>query len=277
MEERIEKLEKEFDGFARNYEADELMWDDRARELKIYAKSDKELPALDFLLQYMDLKGKKILDVGFGSGKYLVPFKRAGAEVYGVELSGKMVENAREFIQEEEPGEYHLYKGPWEEVDLKERGWENYFDLVFVSKSPVMNGTKNLEKIIKASKGKVFLITHITRDDSIDLEIKKLLNWKEEKKSQPGILYYIYNLLYLNRITPDVKMVQSKRKNIDDKNIMIQKYIHRYKNKGISDEEIHSIKNRLEELSKDDTMTLSMSSLSAYIIFDVNKKEKSFI
>ena len=72
-------------------------------------------------------------------------------------------------------------------------------------------------------------------------------------------------------------MVWSKRKNIDDKNIMIKKYIHRYKNKGISDEEIAMIGSRLEELSKDDTMTLSMSSLSAYIIFDVNKKEKSLI
>lgn len=277
MEERIRKLEQEFDAFARDYKADEIMWDDRARELDIFARKDKDLPAMDFLSQYMDLKGKKVLDIGFGSGKYLVPFKRAGAEVYGVELSGKMVENAIGFTKEKEPGDYHLYKGPWEEVDLKERGWENYFDLVFVSKSPVMNGTKNLEKIIKASKDKVFLITHITRDDSVDLEIKKLLQWKEEKSEKPGILYYIFNLLYLKGILPDIKMVESKRKYWDDSSLMIKKYIHRYRNKGISQDQIQAIQRRLEDLSEGDKMALSHSSLSAYILFNAEKIEGKFI
>lgn len=276
MEKRIQKLEQEFDQFARDYKADEMMWDDRARELKIYAKEDKELPVFDFLKEYMDLKGKRVLDVGFGSGKYLVPFKRAGADVYGVELSGKMVENAKAFIEEEEPGEYHLYKGPWEEVDLKERGWENYFDLVFVSKSPVMNGTANFEKLIRASRDKVFLITHITKEDSVDQEIKRILHW-EEKEKGPGILYYIYNLLYLKGIFPDIKMAESERKNIDKASIMIQKYIHRYKKKGASEEELSLIREKLEELSSGDEMALSHKSVSAYIFFDVLKREDKFL
>lgn len=276
MEKRIQKLEQEFDQFARDYKADEMMWDDRARELKIYAKEDKELPVFDFLKEYMDLKGKRVLDVGFGSGKYLVPFKRAGADVYGVELSGKMVENAKAFIEEEEPGEYHLYKGPWEEVDLKERGWENYFDLVFVSKSPVMNGTANFEKLIRASRDKVFLITHITKEDSVDQEIKRILHW-EEKEKGPEILYYIYNLLYLKGIFPDIKMAESERKNIDKASIMIQKYIHRYKKKGASEEELSLIREKLEELSSGDEMVLSHKSVSAYILFDVLKREDKFL
>lgn len=276
MEKGIQKLEQEFDQFARDYKADEMMWDDRARELKIYAKEDKELPVFDFLKEYMDLKGKRVLDVGFGSGKYLVPFKRAGADVYGVELSGKMVENAKAFIEEEEPGEYHLYKGPWEEVDLKERGWENYFDLVFVSKSPVMNGTANFEKLIRASRDKVFLITHITKEDSVDQEIKRILHW-EEKEKGPGILYYIYNLLYLKGIFPDIKMAESERKNIDKASIMIQKYIHRYKNKGVSEEELSLVREKLEELSSGDEMVLSHKSVSAYILFDVLKREDKFL
>lgn len=276
MEKRIQKLEQEFDQFARDYKADEMMWDDRARELKIYAKEDKELPVFDFLKEYMDLKGKRVLDVGFGSGKYLVPFKSAGADVYGVELSGKMVENAKAFIEEEEPGEYHLYKGPWEEVDLKERGWENYFDLVFVSKSPVMNGTANFEKLIRASRDKVFLITHITKEDSVDQEIKRILHW-EEKEKGPGILYYIYNLLYLKGIFPDIKMAESERKNIDKASIMIQKYIHRYKNKGVSEEELSLVREKLEELSSGDEMVLSHKSVSAYILFDVLKREDKFL
>ena len=72
MEKRVQKLEQEFDQFARDYKADEMMWDDRARELKIYAKEDKELPAFDFLKEYMDLKGKRVLDVGFGSRVIIV-------------------------------------------------------------------------------------------------------------------------------------------------------------------------------------------------------------
>ncbi len=277
MEKRIRKLEQEFDAFARDYKADEIMWDDRARELGIFARKDKELPAMGFLSQYMDLKGKKVLDVGFGSGKYLVPFKRAGAEVYGVELSGNMVENAKAFIQEEEPGEYYLYKGPWEEVDLKERGWENYFDLVFVSKSPVMNGTENFEKLIKASKGKVFLIPHITREDSIDREIKRILEWKEKKDKGLGILYYLYNLLYLKGIFPEIKMMESKRENTDSAEIMTGKYIHRYKNKGASEKELSIIKEKLEGMSSEDKMVISHKSLSAYILFDTEKRVDSFL
>lgn len=187
-----------------------------------------------------------------------------------------MVENAKTFIEEEEPGEYHLYKGPWEEVDLKERGWENYFDLVFVSKSPVMNGTANFEKLIRASRDKVFLITHITKEDSVDQEIKRILHW-EEKEKGPGILYYIYNLLYLKGIFPDIKMAESERKNIDKASIMIQKYIHRYKKKGASEEELSLIREKLEELSSGDEMALSHKSVSAYIFFDVLKREDKFL
>lgn len=272
-----ELLEREFNRFARNYQEDEIMWDDRARELRIYAKEDREFPALDFLSDYMELKGKKILDIGFGSGKYLVPFKRAGAEVYGIELSEKMFNNALDYTDEEEPGEYHLYKEAWEEVDLKEKGWENYFDLVFVSKSPVMNGVENLEKIIRASKDKVFLITHVTREDQIDLEIKKLLQWKEEEEKGPGVLYYLYNYLYLQGIFPDIKMTRSERKNIDSSKIMIKKYLHRYKNKGANEKEIDVIRKRLEEISKDEKIVLEHHSLLAYILFERKRDNAIFI
>ena len=69
-------------------------------------------------------------------------------------------------------------------------------------------------------------------------------------------------------------MVESERRNIDKASIMIQKYIHRYKNKGVSEEEIALIRKKLEELSAEDSMVLSHKSLSAYILFDVLNRGK---
>ena len=42
-------------------------------------------------------KGKKILDVGCGSGKFVVECAKKGAEVYGIDISKEMIELAKDF------------------------------------------------------------------------------------------------------------------------------------------------------------------------------------
>lgn len=53
-----------------------------------------------FLFALGDLKGKKILDIGCGSGAYLFIIAKMGGEISGQDISSKCVKNAKMFLQE---------------------------------------------------------------------------------------------------------------------------------------------------------------------------------
>lgn len=66
----------------------------------------------DFRKRAVDPKGKKILEVGFGNGDYLVAFAKAGADVYGLEVNETLLSIAKESAEDANvPINAQLYDG----------------------------------------------------------------------------------------------------------------------------------------------------------------------
>jgi SAM-dependent methyltransferase len=91
-----------------------------------------EMPAMFKMLG--NVKGKKILDWGCGSGLYLEKLKKKGAKVKGFDISQEMVEIAKEINPEIE-----IKLGSGTKIPFKEK-----FDIVFASLA--IHYLKNLDK-----------------------------------------------------------------------------------------------------------------------------------
>ena len=78
-----------------------------------------------------DLKGKKVLDVGCGSGVFVVEFVKRGASVIGIDYSKKMIKLAE--------NETEKYKLPKNKFKLQIAGAtnlpfkNNYFDIILAT------------------------------------------------------------------------------------------------------------------------------------------------
>ncbi len=64
-------------------------WDAKAEKFWVYQEGKEEFPPFfkTFLLKYQSTLGKKVLDIGLGTGQYAVPLAKRNFEVTGVEPS----------------------------------------------------------------------------------------------------------------------------------------------------------------------------------------------
>ena len=70
-------------------------WDDK---YAVFNANEEIEGGLNLANQNIDLKGKKLLIVAVGTGKEVVRAARAGAQVYGIDVSSNAVSNARAML-----------------------------------------------------------------------------------------------------------------------------------------------------------------------------------
>lgn len=127
---------------------------------------EKQINSFSYLDQFMTLQDAHMLDVGCGSGRYLLLALEAGAEkVVGVEIADKMLEKAEQSLTAASwpQNKYELVRSSWEEIDLAERGWIKQFDLVMALKTPALNSVANVKKMLTASRAGFFFSNHLQR------------------------------------------------------------------------------------------------------------------
>jgi Methylase involved in ubiquinone/menaquinone biosynthesis len=106
-----------------------------------------------FLRQEGVLAGNSvILDVGCGPGGFAIPFAEEGHSVVALDPAEKMLDILRGKLSPENSGRVTTVLGLWEEMDVKEMGWEKRFDLVFASMTPGVCDLETLEKMNACSR-----------------------------------------------------------------------------------------------------------------------------
>lgn len=100
---------------------------------------------IDLVKKYVDLKGKRILDLGCGIGQYSQRFKDLAGEVFGVDIDEEKIETARKTNSGIDFQSAEAENLPFP---------ENFFDVVFVNEvlEHVENDKKAAKEILRTLK-----------------------------------------------------------------------------------------------------------------------------
>lgn len=208
MKNLIEKL----NGKDPDLDASRTMWNRRATEFSKIKASDDDF-SLRFIERHMDLSGKRILDVGFGAGRYLVPFLKKGAKVSGIELSENMREEAFRYIESEGLAcdRNELINSSWEAADIEKLAWKDAFDLVFLSMSPAISSYEQFQKVLASSRKAIFISSHYLREDSLTSELRSELGIASKPYGGGKKIITIFNLLIELGFYPDIAFDEHHR------------------------------------------------------------------
>jgi SAM-dependent methyltransferase len=157
----------------------------------------------------------EMLDIGCGPGNYAIPLSRGFKKIVALDSSPKMLS-----ILEERAGKMGISNietvcTSWEDVDLDKMGWRGKFGLVAAIKSPGIRDARNLEKMIAASGAGCLFNGFITREDSSQADIWRLV-FGEEKPPVPADAFYVYHLAHAMGYLPSIRLRRYLRETRED-------------------------------------------------------------
>lgn len=248
-------------------------WNNRAKEFYNYTKDSKSNEVVDFLRTKIDLSGKKILDIGCGAGRFLLPFVKAGAHVVGIDIAEDMIYYSEKTLNESNVSKdrYELLKADWKDIDLDAKGWRSEFDLVFASMSPGVSDWESVEKLIAASKGYVYISSFAYRHESILLELQEQLDsyrendWNERFRA-------IINLLMLNGYLPDVKFSRKSGTMEFEVDNLVNRYKHRFIDSDPTGKKTEELKRLVDEIGRKNNYNMYSDRVVGMLLFSVNDK-----
>lgn len=147
--------------------------------------------------QGVQFENVPVLDVGAASGVFSVPFAERGARVTAVESSLPLVELLKENVAHFAEDQVKIVPEPFEEINVKTRGWSDAFDLVFVSMCPVLLDWESVEKVLQCARKFCYISMPAgSTEHSLVNEIWPLITGKPfgAKHTELG---YLLHLLYL--------------------------------------------------------------------------------
>ncbi|MFZ7103219.1 MAG: class I SAM-dependent methyltransferase [Peptococcaceae bacterium] len=168
---------------------------------------------LNFLKKHNAFRpGIKILDMGCGPGNFSIPFALEGAEVTAFDPAPGMLEILQNRINEQKLKNIEVVQGLWEEVNVKEKGWEKKFDLVFASQSPGLRDIDTLAKMNECSKYYCFASGFDgNRKMTLFDEFWRELYAEPYMRNSHDIIYLI-NLLYSLGFRPALEFLDLSRR-----------------------------------------------------------------
>lgn len=158
-EEQLEKIKKD--------------WNVRFLEDKRWEDREPDQPIIDIINKYESELGKKVLDLGCGNGRHLIPLVERGFEVTGLDISEEGLKQAKKRLKQKNLSA-RLIKGSTTELPFE----ENNFDSV-ISVGVLHHGDWNMinesfretARVLKP-EGKFILMVRSKKDQPEGEEIK---------------------------------------------------------------------------------------------------------
>jgi len=165
---------------------------------KITAVENKE--ALKAMGGKENLKNKKILDLGCGIGDITVYFALQGAEVYGIDVSNKMINDAKNLAQKYNVEDSCTFtEGAAENLDFK----DNYFDFVFgngiLHHANIPKTMEEIHRVLKKD-GKALFIEPLTYNPIINIYRKIATKVRSEGEKPLTLKDFKIIKKYFNRM-----------------------------------------------------------------------------
>jgi SAM-dependent methyltransferase len=149
--------------------------------------------------QGVNFDGISVLDVGAASGGFSVPFADRGASVTAVEPCLPLVELLEANTAELNRDQVRVSIVPqaFEDIDVAEKGWEQAFDLVFVSMCPTIIDWDSVERVLNCARQFCYISLPAGGfQHSLMNEVLPLLSGRKSG-AETSDMAYLLHLLYL--------------------------------------------------------------------------------
>jgi len=213
--------------------AAEAAWDARAKHFSQSQQTDRSGLAekVTAILKEKDiLTGAEVLDIGGGSGRYAIPFAVRAEQVTVTDISGNMLEMAKENAQKAGLTNLEYIKLDWAEADLAALGWEKRFNLAFASMCPAIRCAEGLRKMIAASKGFCLIDQFIYTEDSLASYLTNELGVQKtyDPHNDRDTVQAVFNLLWLDGYEPEVTYLRQHVEDIYAAEEATERYAGKY-------------------------------------------------
>lgn len=246
-------------------------WDIRAEEYNENCQKEK-FDLIEKLISKGAInKEYDVLDVGCGTGKYLVEFAENSKKVTGIDISSNMISYARKNAESMKLSNVGFHVMSWQDLDVNEFNWNKKFDLVFSNMSPAIASKETLMKMIEASKKYCFMSGFVYRKDKVRDKFFKEIIGKKYYKSVEKNIYCAFNILWNMGIYPEITYKDvvwtnrmSKETAIGMYTIMLQKMVK------VDDCIKEKIKAYIDEISCDGKIEEVIEAKIAWMLWKVD-------
>jgi SAM-dependent methyltransferase len=150
--------------------------------------------------------GVRVLDVGCGKGMWARAFAERGAEVVGIDFSGKMLQHMREEMPSALREKITSIEADWRVLDLEKENFLKAFDLVFANMTPAIDGPEMFLKLMEASRNWCFFAGWAGKRREPLLEgLWKELTGREKTVFNSDIIFP-FNLVYAMDLDPCLEL-----------------------------------------------------------------------
>ena len=178
----------------------EKVWDEIANQWHNF-RQQKFKPVHDFLLEFNINKGK-ILEIGCGNCRNLIPFAKQGLECYGIDFSKNMLEKAQDLAKKNNC-KFILKKAEMTKLPYKSSTFDYILHIASLhhlkSEKDIINSLKESERVLK-NKGLILLTVWNKLQLRFLLKPKDLLiPWKNQNKTY-NRYYHLFDFLELKKL-----------------------------------------------------------------------------
>ncbi|OPZ73540.1 MAG: Mg-protoporphyrin IX methyl transferase [Firmicutes bacterium ADurb.Bin456] len=251
------------------------LWDYRARDFNEHRSSDegkkKITKVLDFLLARKLLhQGSEVLDIGCGPGSYTLSLAQVAKSVVGLDISPNMIAYAREKAAQAGVINTTFETSPWETLDLKAKGLEKKFDLVFASMCPGINSKETLLKMVAASRGFCFLSSFARREDSVKDPLAQIIFGLRPGSKWGNNIYSIFNILWLSGFYPSICYHDTKWTNLMEPEKAVDYYSLQLAGRGeINKDRLTLMRDYLADIARDGMVEEEVTAREAWLYWQV--------
>ncbi|MGW9531016.1 class I SAM-dependent methyltransferase [Paenibacillus terrae] len=177
-------------------------FDDKAKTFNEQSFNEEGRKRTERIMNWLEGQGIRfenasVLDIGAASGVFSVPFAERGARITAIETSPPLVELLEENISKFAEDQVKIVPEPFEDIDVRAIGWNQAFDLVFVSMCPVIHNWESVEKVLHCARKFCYISMPVSpAEHSLVNEIWPLITGQpyHTKLMEMG---YLLHLLYL--------------------------------------------------------------------------------
>ncbi len=138
--------------------ANKSMWEEMAHYYKDFEKEKSYEELKTFPIKYLKEKGIlnkniTVADICCGPGTHAIDFAKSCKEIFAFDISEKMLEELKNKANKENVSNIRVKCNDFFKENFNEK-----FDLVFVSMSPILNDLETVDKLLTISNRYLFLI-----------------------------------------------------------------------------------------------------------------------